>query len=286
MRRAITVLMAITITLSAYGQLNTIFSKKDDLTSFSSKTTKVVLSDGASIVDMILRDAVKENWTISPFEFATLDEFEEIKCDTNYFFLVKVTDMVDSQDDSAMEFLTLYKGADGGAKFEKNLPEILSLPIQSKDDQSGKIFAFLPSFIKIVQNHVEKVIEKRHSAYIGLSAYTDGMDGAKDKELLFCKEDFGFDITQEMLDEDFNGKAKLVTQEEIEDALVSKRAGTLVSLVVTSSSAPIGSECYKMMISTDTQELYMYRRHKITTKKRGGFTKEDYKKMAVPFSFK
>lgn len=54
---------------------------------FGAKTTKVVLSD-EGIIDAYIRDAVKKEWKISPYEFCSPQEYEKIKEDTTYFFFL------------------------------------------------------------------------------------------------------------------------------------------------------------------------------------------------------
>ena len=61
---------------------------RNNFRNFGAKTTKVVLSD-EGIIDAYIRDAVKKEWKISPYEFCSPQEYEKIKEDTTYFFLVR-----------------------------------------------------------------------------------------------------------------------------------------------------------------------------------------------------
>lgn len=285
MRKTIAIIVSLLAASALYGQGFSLFQKKDDLKNFSAKTTQVVVQGNSSLDDLMLMNAIKNHWHLSPYEFCNMEKFEEIKTDTNYFFLMKVDGQFSKEHEPAMEFLTLVKGSEKASGGLDKMPEVLSLPYRPLNDDSGDSFEYLAPFINIIQAHILKVQRNKLSAYIGISAYSDGMNGASSKEILFCQDGFNFEVTQEMLDEDFKGKARLVTKDEIGKALKERRPETLVSVIVAPNVNQRGSYCFKMLISADTWELYLYRKHKMSGKSGAGFTKEDYKRIAAPYSF-
>lgn len=285
MRKFTAILFLFFCSISVFGQGLSLFQKKDDLKNFSAKTTKVVIQGNSSLDDIVLMDAVKNHWHLSPYEFCDMEEFEKIKTDTNYFFLMKVDGQFCKEKEPAMEFLALVKGSEKAADGLNHMPEILALPYRPLNDRSGDSFAYLPPFINVIQAHILKIQRNKLSAYIGLSAYSDGMDGTNDKDILFDVEDLGFEIDQDMIDKDFKGKGHLVTQVEVERAITERRPNTLATIVIAPSINQRGSYCFKILISTDTWELYMYRKHKVSSKFGVGFTKEDYKRIATPYAF-
>lgn len=268
----------------AYSQSFSLFNKKDDLKDFTSRTLKVVLDGNGSLDDVMLMDAVKEHWSLSPYEFCTLDEFQTMMADTNYYFLVKVDGQFCKENEPAMEFLSLLKGVEGATDLNA-LSEVLSLPYRPLNDKSGDSYGYLPPFINVIQAHVLKVQRNKLSAYIGVGAYSDGMDGAKGKHLYLSEDDFLFEVTPQMLKEDFQGMAKFVSKEEKEEILLDREPNGLVSIIVAPEVNQRGSYCFKMIISSDTWELYLYRKHKMSSKAGAGFNKEDYRRMSVPYSF-
>lgn len=285
MKKIIAVAVSIFMACGLYGQVLSVFQKKDDLKDFSSKTTQIVVKGNNSLDDMMLIDAVKKYWHLSPYEICSMERFDQIKCDTSYYFLMRVDGQFSKEREAAMEFLTLLKGDEKAAQGINHMPEILSLPYRPLNDRSGDSFAYLEPFINIIQNHVIKIQEHKISSIIGISAYSDGMNGVNDKTILFEEDDFAFEVTQEMLDNDFHGKAKLASKDEIEKAIKEWRPNTLVSVVVSPSVEQKGSFCFKMLISTDTRELFFYRKHKLMGKVGIGFSKEDYKRIAAPYAY-
>lgn len=285
MKKFITLSVSILLTLSLSAQVKNIFQKKDDLKDFDKRTTQVVVKGNHSLDDIMLIDAVKKYWYLSPFEICPMDKFEQIKCDTSYYFLMRVDGQFSKEKEPSMEFLTLLRGSEDAVKGLNRMPEIMSLPYRTLDDDSGDSFAYLAPFINIIQSHVVKIQERKFSSIIGVSAYSDNMDEASGRTILFCKEDFGFEVTHEMLDEDFKGKAKLVTKEEKERAIKDWDKETLVAIIVSPSVNQKGAYCFKMLVSTDSRELFLYKKHKMMGKFGIGFTPEDYKRIAAPYSF-
>ena len=53
------------------------------------------------------------------------------------------------------------------------------------------------------------------------------------------------------------------------------KANTLVSYVVAPSESKPGSFCYKMLIDSETNKLYYFRRHRISRSFSVGFMPED-----------
>ena len=62
--------------MAAQAQITT---KKVKIEDFSEKVTKIVLS-GNMFYDSTLKEAVREHWTISPYEFCSLSDFIYFLC--------------------------------------------------------------------------------------------------------------------------------------------------------------------------------------------------------------
>lgn len=246
------------------------------------KTTKVVLAGDNSMTDLLYKNAIQKGWYISPFEFCTYQEFDKIKCDTNYYFLLRI-ESFSKKGDSSMEFITFIKGDQKAVDGIEKMPEVLSLPIFSEKDREGRIFSYLPAYINIFQSYIASVASGEIYPSFYNRVVTKPLKETWNKTIFFREDDFAFPVTQDMLNKKFNGKAHLVTQEEIDDAIDSERPNTLVSLVVAHSEPIKGSYCYTMLISTDTYDLYFYKKHKISKWRKIGFSKMDLRRIAAPF---
>ena len=77
-------LLCVSAVLFAQGKVTT---RKHLFADFSDKITKVVMS-GNEILDGALRQEVVDLWTLSPFEFCSMAEYESLKKSDTYYFLL------------------------------------------------------------------------------------------------------------------------------------------------------------------------------------------------------
>ena len=256
------------MTASAFAQAQ-IDTKKVKISDFTQKVTKVVLT-GSAIYDGVLQDEVAARWRISPYEYCTLDEFNSLKGSDKYYFLITTKGQFKKEADPSLQFLTLVKGGSNASKGIDEMLEIVSMPISSADDPSGREFVFLPVFLTIIQEYTLDSMDRDYSAYLGLSNYTSNISKASEKNIVFSENDIAPNV--EMGD----CASFIVTDEDSADEMIMNNAqNTLVSYVVAPAEPVNGSFCYKMLIDAQTYELYYYRKHRISAKSGAGFLPYD-----------
>ena len=113
--------------LCAQAQIDT---KKMKISDFTQKITKVVLT-GNQFHDATLESEVTAKWQISPFEFCTLKEFEQLKSDDSYYFLLTTKGQFKNEQEAGIVFLTLVKGGADASKGINKMLEIVSFPYSS-----------------------------------------------------------------------------------------------------------------------------------------------------------
>ena len=239
--------MAVLIPVSMFSQAQ-ITTKKMKLEDFPEKVTKVVLS-GNMFIDGAIEDAVKNRWTVSPYEFCSFQEFESLKGKEDYYFLMVVTGQFRKESVPGLAMLSLVKGGKGSDLSLDKMLEVVTVPICSADYPSGREITFMPALIDIVQNHVLASMERDYSAYGGLETNSTRLDAARSKRIV--------------------------------DALLEAGvSNTLVSYTVSPYDAGPGSYCYKMLVDTQTHSLYYYRKHRISKNAGPGFLPEDISRIA------
>lgn len=256
------------MTASAFAQAQ-IDTKKVKISDFTQKVTKVVLT-GSALYDGVLQDEVAARWRISPYEYCTLDEFNSLKGNDKYYFLITTKGQFKKEAEPSLQFLTLVKGGRNASKGIDEMLEIVSMPISSADDPSGRELVFLPVFLTIIQEYTLDSMDRDYSAYLGLSNYTSNISKASEKNIVFSKNDIAPNV--EMGD----CASFIVTDEDSADEMIMNNAqNTLVSYVVAPAEPVNGSFCYKMLIDAQTYELYYYRKHRISAKSGAGFLPYD-----------
>lgn len=281
MRRFIQILAlaiaGLLLTTDALGQAQ-ITTRREKLKDFTSKTTKVVLT-GDEFLDEAVKESVAATWTVSPYEFCSNEEFQNLKGNADFYFLMVVKGQFRRESEPGIDMLTLVKGGEGADKSINDMFEVVSFPLRSTEDPSGREFVLLPAFLKIIQEHTTSLTDTEMKAYSSL--------GAKDskklriKRIFFWSEDFAPQVdeqTKRSLDEDILIKED---EDEVDEIFSEGTFNTVVSYVVAPSEPVNGSICYKMLIGSDNHELYYFKKHKITARNGKGFLSSDIKSIKL-----
>ena len=278
MKKALAIMAAVLLPVLTWGQAQ-INTKKVKIGDFTQKITKVVLS-GNEFIDTAFKDEVTARWRISPYEFCTLEEFNDLKDSSDDYFLIVTNGQFKKDLSPTIQFLTLIKGGKGSDKGIDGMLEIVSLPVASAQFPSGREVAYIPAFLDIIQEYTLDSMEKDADAYGGLVNYTANIVRSEDMKIAFSKDDLAVSLDSLEEGTDSFGKDMLIMEEEEVDALMAEGAeGTIVSYVVAPFEPQNGMYCYKMLIDTQNHKLYYYKRHKITDKAGPGFLKEDLKRI-------
>lgn len=261
---------------SAQAQINT---KKVKISDFTQKTTMVVLT-GNMFYDSSLEDEIVARWNVSPYGFCSLEEFEQMKGSEEYYFLLSTKGQFKKETEPGLQFLTLVKGgkkAEGGIA---EMLEVVSLPIASADDPSGRETVFLPVFLDIIQAHALESMDNDISGYTGLSNYSLNLHKTGDMVIVFSEDDLSSEITEDTIESIFDDEMLVKTEDEADDYLAKEGSNVALSYVAVPTDAKAGSYCYKMLIDSYSHTLYYFKKHKITKKAGAGFLAEDIKRIA------
>ncbi|MBR6547542.1 MAG: hypothetical protein IKT69_04500 [Bacteroidales bacterium] len=274
MKKLIILITALIMPLMAGAQAQ-ITTKKVKIEDFTQKVTKVVLN-GNPFYDTSFKDEVAARWRISPYEFCTLEEFEGLKGNDSYYFLILTQGQFRKETAPGLQFISLVKGGQGADKGIGDMLEVVSLPFASAEYPSGRELIFLPAFLDIIQNHTLEAMENDFNAYGGLSNTAQKLGKAGNMDIVISEDDLNSLVSKEMTD----SEGMVITDEDDADSyMLDEVPGTLVSYVVAPSEPVKGSFCYKMLIDAQTHELYYYRKHKISPKAGAGFLPEDIERI-------
>ena len=280
MKRIIVATAALLLSLMAWGQAQ-IDTKKVKISDFTQKITKVVLT-GNMFYDGSLKSEIAAKWHVSPFEFCTMQEYDALKGDDNYYFLLTVQGQFRKESEPGLTFLSLVKGGKNAAEGIDEMLEIVSFPLASAEDPSGREYVFLPAALDIIQNYALDSMENDINAYTGLPNYTMNITKSGDMTIVFSEKDLSGEVTPQVRNQCFDEKVLVLEEEEADEYMSPEKSSTLVSYVVAPTSGKAGSYCYKMLIEPQTNTLYYFRKHKITKKAGPGFLAEDIRRIAVP----
>ena len=279
MKKFLILLVAIILPLTAFAQAQ-ITTKKIKISDFTQKTTKVVLT-GNALFDAVLKEEIAARWRISPYEFCTLQEFNELKNQDSHYFLISTKGQFKTEDEPGLQFLTLVKG---GADAENGLDqmlEIVSLPIASAEDPSGRELTFLPAFLMIIQQYAQDSIDHDINAYVGLTNYTKSLGTTASMAIKIAEGDLDSKMSQAAKEKYLTNGVEIIDQDAADQMLSTTAPNTVISYVAAPVSGKEGFYCYKMLIDTETYRLYFFRKHRISPKYGPGFTDYDLRSIAM-----
>ena len=217
--------------------------------------------------------------SISPYEFCTLEEFDRIKTNGDYYFLLVTRDRFKKDSSPSIQFLTLVKGGKEASEGIGEMLEVVSMPIASAQFPSGREIIFLPAFLNIIQEYTLDAMDKDTDAYGGLGNHTSRIPKSDNLSIVLSKGDLAVDPA--LLEGIKLGDGVTIASEEETDALMTdEAAGTIISYVVAPFDPQPGAFCYKMLIDTQAHRLYYYKRHRISEKAGAGFLKADLKRIS------
>ena len=262
---------------SAQAQIDT---KKMKIEDFTEKTTKVVLT-GNLFFDQVFKDEIQNRWRISPFEFCSMAEFEKIKTDDSYYFLMMVKEQFRKESEPGLAVLSVMKGGEAASRGLNRMLDVVTVPLMSAENPSGREFVLLPALIDILQEHILLSMERDIAAYSGLSNYTMNLSRSEGMKIVFAEDDLSDAITEKVRKVYFRNGIEVMATDSADELMMSHTPETLVSFTVYPSDWKKGSYCYKMLIDAATHELYYYRRHKLSAKFGPGFLLEDINRIAT-----
>ena len=270
--------LLISLVLVAQGRVST---RKYRLADFPDKVTQVVLS-GSEMLQGALRQEVVDKWTASPFEFCTLEQFQERMTDERYYFLIVTENRFKGEETPGLLFLSLLKGGKEAAEEGiGGLHEVISLPVQAVEGGIGRELVFMGAMVKAVQDFTLAAMESEKVAY----QRTDWFNAryarmGKMMQLLIADEDLAPEVQNKDLQRFLDTDCQVVKAADADAEYLAGSSNTLVSYTVAPFSPSQGSWSYVMLIEAENEELFFIDRHKITGRKGAGITPDELKQIA------
>ena len=277
MKKILIIISAVLLPVLAQAQAQ-INTKKVKIGDFTEKVTKIVLS-GNQFTDGVLQEEVASRWRISPYEFCTYKEFEDLKTSNEYYFLMTSSGQFRKEDGPSIQYLTLVKGGPEAEISLDKMLEVVSMPITSAQFPSGRELVFLPAFLDIIQDYTMDSMDEDTKAYGGLSVYASRIMKNNNFNIVFAEDDLASSVDEGVRNMYFSDNITSADVDDSDRLLKENAESTLVSYTVAPFDPQPGSFCYKMLIDTHNHELYYFKKDKISEKDGAGFSASDLKKI-------
>ncbi len=281
MKKLFSVLLTVLFSVMAAGQAP--FPSKDEIKQFAASKTCVVLEeDPFSAFNAYIKDAMKEYWKVTPFEFVTVKDFNIMRTKPAYSFIVLTqTNYEKDKSASVYNFVNLLEGKNVDKLGE--MPEICAIPLSYAGEEDIEYGYKLGAILSFMQKHAQLIMEdpsKTGRKY--LKFYNENVPDVMKKTILVRQEDLAEEInTIEKIKAVYSNKIEIVSEEVIVKAIENKTPDT----VILHKVGPVGEKqnegyCFKMLIGTDDSNMYYYNMHKIDKDNPNGFLLSDLKRLA------
>jgi hypothetical protein len=280
MKKSLLLMLAFSLSLLIKGQAP--FPSKEEIKQFmASKTCVVLENDPFSSFNSYIKEAVKSYWNITPYEFIETKEFNVRRLNPAYSFIVLTeTNFNKDKSGSVFNFINLLQG-EKVEKLSEN-PEICAIPLSFAGENDLEYGYKLGAILSFMQKHARMISEdpsltgRRYLKY-----YNKFVPDVIRKTILIKEEDLSPEIsTSEKIKAIYKYDIKIVTEDEIVEAIAKQSPNTLILHKV----GPVGEwktgYCFKMLIGTDDANMYYYNQHMIDEKNPNGFLESDLKRLA------
>jgi hypothetical protein len=255
---------------------------RDDIASFFNTKTMVVLQDNPLLeYNIVIKEVMEQEWEVTPFEFISFAEFEELRMDPQYSFLyMSQVTFENDKTDARYRFLHLSLGGDYFRKDQ--MPDMASVPLAYYSIEEDNYIYKLAILVRFIQNHVRLIREKPEivSANV-LQHYNDNIQDIHSKTLYVLEDELAPEVNSTArIKKVYPYKFRIVTKEDITEAIKNRDEDVVFLHKVGPEGTKLNARCYKVIIGAADAKFYYFDYHKISAKKPDGLLEKDFKKMA------
>ncbi|MDO9579902.1 MAG: hypothetical protein Q7J06_04970 [Bacteroidales bacterium] len=258
------------------------FPSKDEIKQFTASKTCIVLEDNLfSSYNALIKEAVKSFWTITPYEFIEVSDFNVKRLKPEYSFIVLTeTNFDKDKSHSVFNFINLLQGKDVNKLGE--MPEICAVPLSFAGEDDLEYSYKLGAILAFMQKHARMISEDPSlTGRKYLKYYNKNTPEVHNKIILVKQEDLAPQIASiDNIKAIYSSDIKIVSEDDIIEAINNRTPETLILHKV----GPVGNRnsgyCFKMLIGTDDSNMYYYNQHKIDKSNPNGLLPADLKRLS------
>ena len=266
-----------------------VYANRNQIESFfNSKTMVVMDADAFSDFNMSAPEAMKKYWTITPYEIITSDQFDQMRTDPtlSFIFMAKVQLQRDRRQ-VHYQYINVVMGAPRVRNLG-DMPELLSLPLAYSGSEEEDYADKLPLMLRFAQVHINNLRAARNPSLlnnlknIGTETQREKDEILthliKEKTLLVKESDLSEQVnTIEKIQNEYPGKVKIVSPEELQKAIEEQTPNTAVLHQVSPGENDNSGRSYCVIIGADNARLYYYNDVAITQRRPPGMLARDFR---------
>jgi len=281
LRNLLPVLLPLLISVTASSQERPWPTSEDASRFLKSVTCVVKESDPFSFYNAEIKDAVDRYWKVTPVKYITGEEFNVMRNDPSYSFLVlTMTNFSNDKSGSVYDFLNLLQGADVDELDQ--LPEFCAIPLCFSGAPEEEYSYKLGLIIRFMEYHAELVMKNPSTTALRyLKYYNKNVPEIRNKTILVREQDLAPEVnTPERIAVHYPYTVRIVDEEEIIRAIEEKEKDVLIVHKVGPDGVKQTGTCMKTLIGTDDAVMYYYDSHMVDSRNASGLLISDFKRLA------
>lgn len=250
------------------------------INAFLKTKTYFILEDNPfSESNIQLKTAAQKFWKLTPYEFISVEEFENKK-KSNQCSFVSIDDVYYEHDKSSTKykFLCVYMG--GNYKNESEMPQLCTIPLAYADQEENEYAYKIGTLLIFVQNHINLIKENPTLKKSNIVDYYNHNKGdLQTKTLLLKSNEVEKKISNEHAFKNiYPYSFKFVNQDEIEKA-IDNRLPDIVFLHKVGPGKKHGYRSYQIIIGAFDAKIYFYDYHIVDNDSPDVLLEKEVKKM-------
>ena len=279
MKRTIALLCIVAVAYTAFA--DRYVARHEDIKTFLKTTTYVVLEDNPmSEYNFKIKSAVENSWDITPYEFITASQFEEMRSDINKSFLVKLqVRFMGDRLEATYNFLCVVLGA--AVRHHTDMPDICSVPLSYGSVPEDSYAYKLESLVRFAQNHIRLLDENPNLIKSNIfQHYNRQRKETREKELWILERDLERNVRSlAEIRKNYPHRVRIVTKEDIEKAIAERNEDVVYLHKVGPEGTRLQARCYKILIGAGDDQFYYFDYHMISKRRGDGFLARDFRRI-------
>jgi len=266
MKKLVFILLSIFV-ISSFAQREV--AKREDLQKFFKTKTLVVLEPNPmSSYNFYIKDAIKREWNITPYDFIEASEYEKMRKDPQYSFIT-LDDVYFAKDKSKAKYTFICLSLGGNYHSTSDMPQLATFPLSYRGVEEQYYAYKLGPIIHFIQNHVKLTNDIPTLKPVNIiNYYNREAPSMKDKTLYLMPSDLSKDInTEAKFKKIYPYNFKFVTQEELEEIIKNQTKDAVFFHKVGPMETMPKGRVYKIFMGAEDGKIYYFGYHMISKKK-------------------
>ncbi len=238
---------------------------KEELLRFKNTKTLVVLEDNPlSDFNLTAKEVLPAEWKLTKFDFITWKDFEKLRTDPAYsFILMNQVKFQNDKTNAKYNFLSLLLG--GTSPSLGDMADLCSVPLSYTGVDEDHYSYKLGIMLRFMQNHVQMLLDNPELLSVNIfKHYNDNIAELKGKTVYFIPDELSKDInTVAKIKKVYSGDVKLVTREEMREAIDNRTPNVVFLHKVGPEGTRIKSRCYNILMGIDDAKFYYFDYHMV-----------------------